>query len=192
MKDSSDSKYATRASTATGASLGAIPGALLAAWIFQSSLSVIIGAAVGAAIGAVVGVRVKSQMPQFLWIEYPRNIARKIILSALPFLVLFLVSIYLIKAGAEKTILTILLSATSVTGFIFIYSIGTVISQLDDVLRGIQLEAIGIGFGLAAFILLTLGLFSLIIPVWSDWLVGFIIMLGCMLVGRIVVAWKYR
>jgi hypothetical protein len=192
MKDTSDSKYEARSSIGTGVSLGAAIGAFLASLITQSSLGVVIGSAIGAGLGAAVGTRIKSQMPQFLWIEYPRSVTRRLIFSGVPFLALILGSVYLIKAGTNQITLVVFISAASVSGFILTYQVGKVISQLDDVLRSILLEAIGLGFGLAASIFMTVGLFSLVYPILSNWLVAFIIMLFSMLVGRLVVAWKYR
>jgi len=192
MMDNSDSKYAARASIGSGASIGTVIGALIAHFAFGSHLSVIIGSVLGAVVGGIIGTRIKSQMSQFFWIEYPGEIGKMIVLSSIPFFLTFLPYIYLVKAGVGKTILTILLAATSISSFILIFSLGRVIMQLDDVLKGILLEAFGIGFGLAVFVTLTLGLANIIYPIQSDWLVGAVIIMGCALVGRIVVAWKYR
>ena len=62
------------------------------------------------------------------------------------------------------------------------------ISQLDDLLRKIILEAIALGFGLSLFFLLTLGLLSLALPILSNGLIAVIIMGTSMLIGRFVVA----
>jgi hypothetical protein len=192
MGDYSDSKYTSRASIGSGASLGVVVGALIAHWAFGSHLSVIIGSIIGGGIGAAIGSRLKSQMSQFFWVEYPGEIGKKIVLASIPFFLTFLPFIFLVKADAGKTILTILLAATSISSFILIFSLGRVIMQLDDVLKGILLEAFGIGFGLAVFVTLTLGLVNLIYPILSDWLVTAVIIMGCALVGRIAVAWKYK
>ena len=49
-----------------------------------------------------------------------------------------------------------------------------------------------IGFGLALYLFLTLGLFGLVFPIRPNWLIALILLLASLLVGRIVVAWKYR
>ncbi len=190
--DSSDTNYQARANIGVGASLGAVIGALIAELLSDSSLVVILGAVLGAGLGAAVGSRLRSQAPQFLWIEYPREVGRRLILSVSAFLALFIPSIYSIKAGATLALQILLLSATSISGLVLILIIGTIISQLDDLLRKIQLEAIAIGFGLSAFIVLTLGLLGLAIPIRSNPLLTFIIMLASWLLGRLVVAWRYR
>ena len=163
--DGSDTNYQARANIGVGASLGAIIGALFAELFSDSSLVVIAGTALGAGLGAAVGSRLRSQAPQFLWIEYPKEVGKKLILSGSAFLALFIPSIYSIKAEATLALQILLLSATSVSGLVLILTVGKVISQLDDLLRKIQLEAIAVGFGLSAFIALTLGLL--------DWLFQF-------------------
>lgn len=192
METPKDSKHEARARAGTGASIGSVLGALLTAVFSTSPLPLILGTAVGAIIGGLIGTRIRSQMPQFFWIEYPGKIGVRIVFTSLPFLIIFPTFIYLIKSDAEKPILTIFLAASSAATLLLIYSIGSVIAGLDDVLKNLLLEAVGIGFGTAVFLLLTLGMVNLVFPFWSDWLVSSIIVMGSMLVGRIVVAWKYR
>lgn len=192
MKNNSDTDYERRAGIGVGASLGALFGTALAALLNGNSLVVILGTIIGAGLGAAVGSRVKSQAFQFLWIEYSREVARRFIFSGLAFVVLLGLSIYLIKAEARLAIQSLFLGATSLSGLFLLYTFGSVISQLDDLLRKILMEAFALGFAITAFIFLTLGLFSLIYPIRSDWLIAFIIMLASALLGRFVVAWKYR
>jgi hypothetical protein len=192
MKTPPDESYALRASIGVGASLGTLLGAILAALFYSTPQAVIIGSIIGAGLGAVVGSRIRSQAFQFLWIEYSRDVARRLIISVLLFLAPFSLYIYLLKVGTTLAIEILVLFATALGGLFLIYSVGVVISQLDDLLRKILLEAIALGFGLSLFVFLTLGLLSLVIPIPTNWLVGFIIMLTCMLVGRIVVAVKYQ
>ena len=188
----SDSKHEARARAGTGASLGAVLGALLTAIFSTSPLPVILGTAVGALVGGLIGTQIRSQMPQFLWIEYPGKIGVRIVLTSLPFLIIFPTFVYLIKNDAGVPLLTIFLAASSAATLLLIYSIGRVIAGLDDFLKNMLFEAIAIGFGTAVFLLLTLGMVNLVYPIWSDWLVASIITMGSMLVGRIAVAWKYR
>jgi len=192
MKRSPDESYEFRARIGVGASLGAVLGALPAALFFVSPQAVIIGTIIGAGLGAAVGSRLKSQAFQFLWIEYSRDVARRLIVSVFLFLAPFSLFIYFLKIGTTPGIQILLLFATSLAGLYLIYSIGYVISQLDDLLKKILLESIAIGFGLSLFIFLALGLFSLAYVIPSHWLIAFIIMLASMLIGRIVVAVKYR
>ena len=192
MKRPRDESYQFRARIGVGASLGALLGALLAAWFFDAAQFVIIGTIVGAGLGAAVGSRLKSQAFQFIWIEYSREVARRLIFAVFLFLAPFSLFIYFLKIGTTPVIEILLLSATSMAFLFFIYTIGYVISQLDDLLRKIILEAIALGFGLSLFFFLTLGLLSLAFPIPSNWLVAFIIMGTSMLIGRFVVAVKYR
>ena len=192
MNAPQDESYQFRARIGVGASLGALFGALLAALFFDAAQFVIIGTIVGAGLGAAVGSRLKSQAFQFIWIEYSREVARRLIFSVFLFLAPFSLFIYFLKVGTTPAIEILFISATSMAFLFFIYTLGFVISQLDDLLRKIILEAIALGFGLSLFFFLTLGLLSLAFPIPSNWLIAVIIMGASMLIGRIVVAVKYR
>ncbi len=192
MKTPPDESYQFRARIGVGASLGTLLGTLLAAWFFATIQAVIIGMIIGAGLGAAVGSRLKSQAFQFIWIEYSRDVARRLIFAVFLFLAPFSLFIYFLKVGTTPAIEILLISATSMAFLFFIYTIGFVISQLDDLLRKIILEAIALGFGLSLFFFLTLGLLSLAFPIPSHWLFAFIIMGASMLIGRFVVAVKYR
>ncbi len=192
MKRPRDESYEFRARIGVGASLGTLLGALLAAWFFATVQAVIFGTIIGAGLGAAVGSRIKSQAFQFIWIEYSREVARRLIFAIFLFLAPFSLFFYFLIVGTTPAIEILLLSATSMATLFFIYSVGYVISQLDDLLKKVLLEAIAIGFGLSLFFFMTLGLISLAFPIPSHWLVAFIIMGISMLIGRFVVAVKYR
>ena len=192
MNTPPDKGYEFRARIGVGASLGTLLGVAIGALFFTTPQAVIISSLLGAGLGAAVGSRLRSQAFQFIWIEYSRDVARRLIFSVFLFLAPFSLFIYFLKIGTTPAIEILLLSATSMAGLFFIYSVGVVISQLDDLLRKILLEAIAIGFGLALFFFLTLGLISLAFTIPSNWLVAFIIMAASMLIGRFVVAVKYR
>jgi hypothetical protein len=192
MKTPQDESYQFRARIGVGASLGTLFGVSLAALFFATTQAVIIGMIIGAGLGAAVGSRLKSQAFQFIWIEYSREVARRLIFAVFLFLAPFSLFIYFLKVGTTPAIEILLLSVISMAFLFFIYTVGFVISQLDDLLRKIILEAIALGFGLSLFFFLTLGLLSLAFPIPSNWLVAFIIMGASMLIGRFVVAVKYR
>jgi hypothetical protein len=192
MNTPPDESYQFRARIGVGASLGALLGALLAALFFATIQAVIIGMIIAAGLGAAVASRIKTQAFQYLWIEYSREVGRRLLFSIILFLAPFSLFIYFLEVGTTPAIEILLLSATSLAALFLIYSIGYVISQLDDLLRKILLEAIALGFGLSLFFFLTLGLISLAFPIPSNWLVAFIIMAASMLIGRFVVAVKYR
>ncbi len=192
MKTPPDESYQFRARIGVGASLGTLLGASLAALFFDAPQFVIVGVIIGAGLGAAVGSRLKSQAFQFIWIEYSREVARRLIFSVFLFLAPFSLFIYFLKVGTTPAIEILFISATSMAFLFFIYTVGFVISQLDDLLRKIILEAIALGFGLSLFFFLTLGLLSLAFPIPSNWLIAVIIMGASMLIGRFVVAVKYR
>ncbi len=194
MKRSQDSGYELRASIGIGASLGSIFGALFGELFFDTTLVVLLSTFIGVVLGAAVGSRLKSQAFQFIWIEYPKEVARRLILSGILFLVPFSLFVYVIKVGATPAVKILMLFATLAGSSFLFYSMVYVISQLDDLLKKIILEAVAVGFGLSLFIFLSLGLLSLAFPfqVPSVWLIAFIIMLASMLLGRFVAAVKYR
>jgi hypothetical protein len=192
MNTPPDKGYEFRARIGVGASLGALFGAVLGAIFFTTPQAVIISSLLGAGLGAAVGSRLRSQAFQFIWIEYSRDVARRLIISVFLFLAPFSLFFYFLIVGTTPAIEILLLSATSMAALFFIYSVGYVISQLDDLLKKVLLEAIAIGFGLSLFFFMTLGLISLAFPIPSHWLVAFIIMGTSMLIGRFVVAVKYR
>jgi hypothetical protein len=192
MNTPPDESYQFRARIGVGASLGTLLGVALGVLLFTTPQAVIISSLLGAGLGAAAGSRLRSQAFQFIWIEYSRDVARRLIFSVFLFLAPFSLFIYFLKVGTTPAIEILLLSATSMAALFLIYSIGYVISQLDDLLRKILLEAIALGFGLSLFFFLTLGLISLAFPIPSNWLVAFIIMAASMLIGRLVVAVKYR
>ncbi len=187
-----DERYEFRARIGVGASFGAIIGAILAALLFLTTQAVLIGVIIGAGLGAVVGSRLKSQAFQFLWIEYSREVARRAIIAGILFLAPFSLLIYFLKVGTSTVIKILLISLTSFAGLFLIYTFGTVITQLDDLLKKVLLEAFAIGIGISLFIFLSLGLLSLAFPIAAHWLVAFLIILASMLIGRITVAVKYR
>jgi hypothetical protein len=192
MKKTPDESYHFRAGIGVGASLGTLIGTLLGALFFGTSLAAIIGMIIGAGLGAAVGTRLKSQAFQFLWIEYSRDVARRLIISGLLFLAPFSLFVYFLIIGTTPAIEILLISAASLGGLFMIYSIGYVISQLDDLLKKIILEGIVIGVGISLFIFLALGLINLAFPIPADWLIAFIIMGASILIGRIVAAVRYR
>ena len=128
MKKSPDESYELRARIGVGASLGVLIGALLAVLFFKTTQAEIIGMAIGAGLGAAVGSRIKSRAFQFLWIEYSRAVARRLIISVFLFLAPFSLYIYFIKVGATPVIEILVLTITIMGGFILIYTIGNVIS----------------------------------------------------------------
>jgi len=192
MNTPQDESYQFRARIGVGASLGTLLGTLLAAWFFATIQAVIVGMIIGAGLGAAFGSRIKSQAFQFIWIEYSRDVARRLIFAVFLFLAPFSLFIYFLKVGTTPAIEILLLSATSMAFLFFIYTLGYVISQLDDLLRKIILEAVALGFGLSLVLFLTLGLLSLAFPIASNWLFAIPMMGASMLIGRIVVAVKYR
>ena len=148
MKKSQDENYQRRASIGVGASLGVLVGSLFAELFFGGSLQVkILSIVIGAGVGAMIGSRIKSRAFQFLWIEYSRAVARRLVISVFLFLAPFSLYIYFIKVGAAPAIEIVVLTMTVFGGLFLIYTVGYVISKLDDLLRKFSWKQLRLGLG---------------------------------------------
>ncbi len=94
MSKTPNGDYQRRARIGIGASIGTIFGAGVAELLFDGAHFVIIGLTIGAALGAVVGTQLKSESFQFIWIEYSKDISRRLWLAGGLFLAPF--SLYLL------------------------------------------------------------------------------------------------
>jgi hypothetical protein len=130
-----DERYEHRARIGAGASFGTIIGAILAALIFLTTQAVLIVVIIGAGLGALIGSRIRSQAIQFMWIEYSKEVARGAIVAGILFLAPFSLFIYFLKVGTTPVVEIVLITATSLAGLYLIYTFGTVIAQLDDLLK---------------------------------------------------------
>ena len=175
-----------------GASIGAIGGAVLAAWLFQTSLAVIIASAGFAAVGAAIGSRSRSQMGQYLWFTYSKAVAIRIIVSTSLFLILFSAAVYFAVQEADQWLKLVLASAASLSSLLLVYSVGYAINELDDLLKKIIFEALAAGAAISFVLLMALGVFSLVISIPFQGFVALLIVMFSWLVGRFIVAWRYR
>ena len=175
-----------------GASVGAIGGAVLAAWLFQTSLAVITTSAVCSVLGAAIGSRSNSQMGQYLWFTYSKAAAIRLIVSVSLFLILFLAAVYFAIQEADQWLKLVLASAASLSSLLLVYSAGYAINELDDLLKKIIFEAMAVGAVISFVLLMALGIFSLVISIPFQGFIALIIVMFSWLVGRFIVAWRYR
>jgi hypothetical protein len=181
-----------KANTGVGASIGAIGGAVLAALLFKTSLAVIIASAVFAALGAAIGSRSRSQVGQYLWFTYSKDVAIRIIVSTIIFLILFLAVVYSAVQEADQGLTLVLASAASLSSLLLVYSAAYAINELDDLLKKIIFEAMAVGTAISFVLLMALGIFSFVISIPFHWFFALIIVMFSWLVGRFIVAWRYR
>ena len=147
------------------------------------------GLAIGILAGAVLGYFIKFSLPVM---EYPAFIIRRIIISVELFLGMLFLSQWLLGQNIERPYDVIAAVLPAIPGAYLAYSIGMAIAQLDELQRRIQLEAIGIGFGLSVIFALT---YALLIPVGVtqvSWMFVPLLMILLWGVGKLWTMWKCR
>ena len=203
MNNDSDKTISRQANIGVGASFGAVVGAVITAAIFKSPIYTITGSLAGAFMGGVINLKNKSNFSDMLWNVYSRKTGFR----------LFIVSVFisamifwpiLVDQSEPNYMLTIRLILTPISVIMVIMAMKQAVSELDDLQQKILQEAIVIGFTISTSIVLILGMVELSFPISSivlfdlpvsislNWLITFLIIMISMLIGRIVVAWKYR
>jgi hypothetical protein len=203
MNNDSDKTISRQANIGVGASLGAVVGAVIAAAIFKSSIYTIMGSLVGAFIGGVLNSKSKSNFSDMLWNVYSRKTGLRLFIASLFISAMFFWPI-LVDQTEPTYLLTFRLILTPISVIMVVTAMKQAVSELDDLQHKILHEAIVIGFTISTSIVLILGmvdlsfpissmgLFDLSLPISLNWLITFLILMTSMLIGRIVVAWKYR
>jgi hypothetical protein len=169
--------------------IGFIVGMLLGGLIDLYSGDFGIGTILGMILGALIGYR---GFKGIHLMEYPPEVIRNLVISGVLFFVVWLSSIYVITHEIGIRFHTILAFATSISGFLFIVSIGNAISKLDELQRRIQIEAIAIGFGITALVTIAFGLLGLTGTPQPNWMYMTVIMAFSWLLGKLWTRWKYR
>ncbi|MGB3717148.1 MAG: hypothetical protein WA996_22230 [Candidatus Promineifilaceae bacterium] len=192
MSDSEKTTGEVKGNIGMGASIGALGGAVLAAWLFQTSLAVIIASAVCAGLGAAIGSRSRSQMGQYVWFTYSKAAAIRLIVSVCLFLILFLAAVYSAVLEVDQWLKLVLASAASLSSLLLVFSAGYAINELDDLQKKIIFEAMAAGAAISFVLLMALGIFSLVISIPFQGFIALIIVMFSWLVGRFIVARRYR
>jgi hypothetical protein len=193
MTNSEEKKYQRRAAIGTGASIGVAVGAVIAAIVSNNeSLNVIIGSTIGGVVGGLIGTRLKSQAFQFLWIEYPAKVGKQMLVGVAAFLIPFWLYAYSIKEEANLAIKIILLFASTIGITIFTKKLADVISDVDDVLKEILTESFAVAFAIGWILLLFMGMLNMAVEIPGNWFFSPIILGFSGLIGRLIIAWKYR
>ena len=92
----------------------------------------------------------------------------------------------------DQTTKVLIGSLTAIPGLLFIYTLGQAISSLDELQRRIQTEAMAIGFGLSALMLIVVGLLADAGVPQLNWLMAAAGMSAFWLLGKLWTTWKYR
>jgi TM2 domain-containing membrane protein YozV len=147
------------------------------------------GLVIGVLLGAVIGYWVNFNLPTM---EYPPYILRRVTLSGILFFAALLAAQWLLNREISSQYQILIALVPAVPGVLFVISIGSAISQLDELQRRIQLEAISIGFGAAVILFLT---YALLVEVGFpeiSWMFVPLILVFLWGVGKIWTIWKYR
>jgi hypothetical protein len=192
MKPSSDKKYQARARIGVVASVGMIIGALVGEIFYDTSTAKLIWILIGTVIGGAIGSRMRSQSFQFIWIEYSRQVAVRMLVSGVLFTGFMLAFFYATESSDSSALQLALLVGTLSSMFFMAHALKFAISELDDVLINVQKEAAVVGLIVAVCTFFILGMVNQITPIPSHWLFSFIIVMASFLVGRFYVGWKYR
>jgi hypothetical protein len=174
-----------RRRVALGAGLGLVVGGGIDLILGDSGWGLVIGILCG----ALLGYFVRFPLPLM---EYPPYIMRRIILSAIFFLVTLFVSQWLLDQELEKSYQVLVAIAPSIPGALLVFSIGSAIAQLDELQRRIQLEGIGIAFGASVIIFLSYALLVEVGIPQVNWMFVPLLMVLLWGIGKLWTMWKYR
>jgi hypothetical protein len=177
--------YDARRSTAIGFIVGAMLGGL--ADLFTGNLGT--GTLLGMALGSLLGYY---GLRRIHWMEYRKGDMLRFGLTAVLFLATFLITYSLLEGDTSESFRRILPLAPIVPGMLMLLALGRALSNLDELQRRIQIEAIAIGFGITAFFALTVGLFGLSGTPQPNWMMVPAVMVFSWLLGKLWTRWKYR
>jgi hypothetical protein len=206
MNNDSDKTISRQANIGVGASFGAVVGAVIAAAIFKSPIYTITGSLVGAFIGGVINSKNKSNFSDMLWNVYSGKTGLRLFIASLfvSAMIFWPILVYQLDQSEPNYMLIFRLILIPISVIMAVTAMKQAFSELDDLQLKILREAIVIGFTISTSIVLILGMvdlsfpissivsFDLPVPISLNWLITFLILMTSMLIGRIVVAWRYR
>jgi len=170
----------------TGMGLGMAIGAAVGLILGDISFGFIIGMVIGAAVGywrfrdTPIGMR------------YPPHLVRQLIISGVFYLVTLIGALYLLDNDLNQSVQIVIVLVPTIPGIWFLVSLGRAIASLDELQRCIQLEALGIGFGLSAIVALTYGLLGMVGIPQAGWIYVPVVMVFGWFTGKLWTLWMYR
>jgi hypothetical protein len=203
MKNNADKKISRQANIGVGASLGAVVGAVITAAIFKSPIYTILGSLAGAFLGGLLNSKSKSNFSDMLWNVYSTKTGIKLLIAVLLICAMVFWPIF-VDQTEPGYLLIFRLILIPVSVIMAVIAMKQAISELDDLQQKILQESVVIGFVISTSIVLIIGLVDLSIPLSSlglvdpsfpisiNWLITFLILMVSTLIGRIMVAWRYR
>jgi hypothetical protein len=124
--------------------------------------------------------------------EYPPGTLPRIAAAGVTFFAGFFLANWAMDQNLDQPIKILLGSFITLPGIWFVYTLGKAISQLDEFQRRIQTEALAIGFGLSALMMIVVGLLADAGIAQPNWLVAAAAMSAFWLIGKLWTMWKYR
>lgn len=174
-----------RRNIALGAAIGMVVGGAVDMLFGDSGWGLVIGIF----LGAIIGYRVNFNLPMM---EYPPYVVRRMILTGVLFFASLWAVQWLLGREISSNYQVMIALIPVIPGVLFAISIGSAISQLDELQRRIQLEAIAIGSGAGIILSLTYALLVEVGVQQISWLYVPVIQVFLWFVGKIWTIWKYR
>jgi hypothetical protein len=140
-------------------------------------------------LGALIGY---FGLPHIHLMEFPPGVLSRLGVALAVFILTFSGSMSFMKRPSIQLLKYILPAATAISGIVLIIVVGHALSTLDEIQRRIQIEALAIGFGISALVILTYGLMGLAGTPQPSLLVVPAIMVFSWGIGKLWTRWNYR
>lgn len=189
MKNHQEATLDSRMNIGVGVAVGLILGSAAADVVSDSSAAGLAGMFLGAVTGALLGSRFTRQ---FHWMEFPKGVVRRLILSGALFVAVLMLSLNILNDDPECATRLVISLVPLVPGLLFMATVADAISKLDELQRRIQIEAIAIGFGISVLAMMAIGLLSFAGVSQPSGLTVAGIMVLSWSVGKLWTRWKYR
>lgn len=166
---------------------GFFSGLLLGVGVGMSVDSVPFGAAVGGGLGVLLGLVIsRREIPM----RYRPNLVRRMLLTGSLFLLTMMLYAQVMEMPTDVNIY-LLLSFPTLTGGLFVFSLGSAIASLDEMQRRFQTEAIAIGFAGTAIAVVPLALWNQQSDSPLQWVLLILVMVTSWAFGKFWVKRRY-
>lgn len=147
------------------------------------------GIGVGVALGLAMSILVQQVKAPM---EIPAGARRKLVVAIIIYLVINSGAILLLDDEMARWLQILIAVIPALPAAFLAFTLGKMISQLDELQRKIQTESIAIGFAGTFVIAISYGLLGLVGVEQLNWIYVPIIMATCWLIGKLWTMWRYR